>query len=499
MAPHRFVLPGCVVHGLSKFYMKTGRTMATRRGRQSKAPKENEESGHGGTENIGGKIIPPGTTGRYLILFQKGAGASGIKALREGGGFNVASTADFEGGVVTPEGVAGADAITFDKLDIAVVDSLPDQMRAASATAGENLILAVEPERIVYALNDEIPDATLPTVLPVYPSPSASVELASTLDYLHGYRDAVNHLVAQLLGEGPANLHEEAIAAAINELQATWGLQVTKAIASRFSGRGIRVAVLDTGMDLGHPDFAGRAVQSQSFIANQSVQDGHGHGTHCIGTSCGPLRPQRLPRYGIAYEAEIFAGKVLSNQGSGVDSGILAGINWAVTNGCAVVSMSLGAPVQAGQGFSQVFEQAAQRVLAAGTLIVAAAGNESHRPTLIAPVGHPANCPSIMAVAAVDQRLRVASFSCGGLNPDGGQVDIAAPGLTVISTWPRPALYNNISGTSMATPHIAGIAALLAEANPNARGRALQSLLLQGAKRLLQPARDVGAGLVQAP
>ena len=123
---------------------------------------------------------------------------------------------------------------------------------------------------------------------------------------------------------------------------------------------------------LDHPDLTGRRITAQSFIEGQQVQDGHGHGTHCIGTACGARRPGILPRYGVAYEAEIFAGKVLSNQGSGGDGGILAGIQWAITNGCAIVSMSLGAPVQAGQPFSQVFEQAARRALARGTLIISA-------------------------------------------------------------------------------------------------------------------------------
>jgi subtilisin len=104
-----------------------------------------------------------------------------------------------------------------------------------------------------------------------------------------------------------------------------------------------------------------------------------------------------------------------------------------------------------------------------------------------------------MAVGALDQQLQVAGFSNGGLNPQGGQVDIAGPGVAVRSTWPRPLLYRTISGTSMATPHVAGLAALLAEADPEARGRVLASLLLQTARRLELPARDVGSGLGQAP
>ncbi len=252
-------------------------------------------------------------------------------------------------------------------------------------------------------------------------------------------------------------------------------------------------------MDLDHPDFVGRQISAKSFVQGESVQDGHGHGTHCIGTACGPRQPQQLPRYGVAYEAEIFAGKVLSNRGSGSDGSILAGIEWAINNNCAVISMSLGAPTMVGQGFSRIFEQVAQRALANGTLIIAAAGNESRRPGTINPVSHPANCPSIMAVAALDQILETAWFSSAGLNPSGGQVDIAGPGVDVTSCWPRPTLYNTISGTSMATPHVAGVAALHAQANPGTRGASLGWLLLQSSRRLDLPTQDTGVGLVQAP
>ena len=164
---------------------------------------------------------------------------------------------------------------------------------------------------------------------------------------------------------------------------------------------------------------------SQSFVG-EPVQDLHSHGTHCIGTACGPRKPQRLPAYGIASEAEIYAGKVLSNQGSGADGGILSGIDWAIRNKCTVISMSLGAPVAVNAAFSTVYETVAQRALAAGSLIVAAAGNESSRPGRIAPVGHPANCPSIIAVAAVYSSLAIDRFSSRGINMRGGQVDIAA-------------------------------------------------------------------------
>lgn len=379
----------------------------------------------------------------------------------------------------------------FPELGIAVVDAPPDQVQAIGVAAADSGVLAIEPERIVYAIEDGPMQPGLPGLSP----PSSA---GFPLDYLKGYRDAVNHLYDALTGAVPGELGAEAVPSFI-ETELTWGLQATKVPASRFTGRGIRVAVLDTGLDAGHPDFAGRRITTQSFIQGEQVQDGHGHGTHCIGTACGARRPGQLPRYGIAYEAEIFAGKVLSNQGSGADGGILSGIQWAVANGCAIISMSLGGRVGPGQSYSRVFEHAARRVLARGTLIIAAAGNESQRPGFIAPVGHPANCPSIMAVGALNRQFQVAPFSCGGLNPEGGQVDIAGPGVDIRSSWPRPVLYNSISGTSMATPHVAGIAALWAECDPQFRGRALMSILTQSARRLPLLTRDIGAGLVQAP
>ncbi|MEV4067618.1 S8 family serine peptidase [Nonomuraea dietziae] len=201
-----------------------------------------------------------------------------------------------------------------------------------------------------------------------------------------------------------------------------------------------------------------------------------------------------LPRYGAACDAEIFAGKVLSNAGSGSDRSILAGINWAVSHRCRVISMSLGAPTKVGDTYSRVYETVAQRALEKGTLIVAAAGNSRPRP-----VNHPANCPSIMAVGAITPDFTVAPFSCIGINLDGGQVDIAAPGVDVYSSYKEPTGYRRLSGTSMATPHVAGVVALLAEAFPNEGPAELKLRLLSSAQHLPLPNTDVGVGLVQAP
>jgi subtilisin family serine protease len=443
---------------------------------------------------------PPGTTGRYLVLFERGATAKAPDTLNRLAGLSVASSADFAGGIAASGDMGGADAVMFQDLGICVTAAPPEQTRLLGVAAAETGILAVEPERIVYVSGSEPGGAPgLPGIpgFPGLPDLGHSAGSVLPLDYLRGYRDAVNALYEKL-STGAEVADAGMTPSLASEVEITWGLQATRVPASQFTGKGIRVAVLDTGMDVGHPDFVGRVIKTASFITGEPVQDGHGHGTHCIGTSCGPKRPQTMPRYGVACEAEIYAGKVLSNSGSGGDSGILAGIQWAIDNKCVVVSMSLGGPVQPGQSFSQVFEHAARRALLAGTLIIAAAGNDSRRPQTIRPVSHPANCPSIMAVAAVDRNFGTASFSNGGLNPQGGQVDIAGPGVSIRSSWPRPTLYRSIDGTSMATPHVAGIAALYAESDASFRGRVLMSMLTQYARRLSASARDVGAGLVQA-
>jgi subtilisin family serine protease len=423
--------------------------------------------------------VTSGTTGRTLVLFEEGAAADGLQAVQEA------------------TGVAAAGAEYFETLGVAVYDSPPDQVATAGGSAA---VLAVEPERIVYALEIAPPLGNGLAVTAPFAPPAAMAAPPSgggrSAEYLRGFRDAVVHLTDGLAPDAAAS---EAALAAVDETQATWGLQATKVVNCCRTGVGIRVAVLDTGFDEQHPDFAGRSITTRSFITGEEVQDGHGHGTHCIGTALGAKCPGVKPRYGIAYEAEIFAGKVLSNAGSGGDAGILAGIEWAIQNSCAVVSMSLGAPTRPGQAFSQVFERVARRAQEQGTLIVAAAGNESRRPGVINPVAHPANCPSIMAVGALDAQGAIAPFSNRGINPDGGQVDIAGPGVAVHSSWPMPTRYRTISGTSMATPHVAGIAALYAEEDATARGAALGRLLTGGAQRLTLPSSDVGAGMVQAP
>jgi len=421
------------------------------------------------------------TTGRLLVLLSERSVRASVAALRRAAGRHVATTLDVRSGVLPPEQADAADAVLFDRLGVALVNVDPrDAARSARirAAAEENAarILAVEPERYVHAYGarrSSIPART----------PAAS-------------RNSTAPARPRRARPAPPG----APAPAGSERENTWGLAATLVPASAFSGKGVKVAVLDTGFDLKHPDFPSRSVTAVSFVAGVKPQDGHGHGTHCIGTACGPREPYHPPRYGVAFGAAILAGKVLDDGGGGADGGILAGINWAITQGARVVSMSLGAEVTIKDPFSEVFEAVGQRALAAGTLIVAAAGNESDRRSgWLAPVGHPANCPSILAVGAVDSKLQLGNFSNRGLVPKGGQVDLVAPGVDVLSAFPMPERSRRLSGTSMATPHVAGIAALYAEAHPKATATELWTFLTQHARRLPLLATDVGAGLVQAP
>lgn len=429
-------------------------------------------------------------TGRYLVTFKESAAEEGAQTFGARG-MRVADARDFTDQAATLEAVGDADAVLFPEIGVALVGADAAQERSIHANAeiaSDSPIEAIEPEYFVFPQQD--PSSTLlREVVARRGQVDGGEQLRTSLtrtplqdpaEYLRGFARAAQAIAGDLTEMDRAELDAEEDPLVLG---ATWGLIKCKVPPSVRSGLGIRVAVLDTGLDLGHPDFAGRTIVSATFVG-QPVQDLHSHGTHCIGTACGPKAPPgSTPRYGIAYRAPIFVGKVLSNSGSGVTAGVLAGMNWAIANKCVAISMSLGspAPVQA------AYTAAGQAALNKGCLIVAAAGNNASN------TGAPANSPTIMSVASLDPTLAPSSFS------NFGKVEISAPGRDVFSSVPRPTRYGIKSGTSMATPHVAGVAALWAETSPTLRGILLWRKLMATAKHLPFPAARVGAGLVQAP
>jgi hypothetical protein len=423
------------------------------------------------------------TTGGYIIIFKDNAydDVQYIQStLNNVAGFSSGPTsADYAEGNIVASDLDGQETFFFNRLGIAVVSGNETvQPLMTSALDINSPILSIEPEYLVY--------------------PSNNVFNAQAAEYLRGYRDAVNHLYEQLVSDDLptgielANFFQDTS-------QFTWGLQATKVNISRFSGKGMKVAVLDTGLDLTHPDFQGRAIQSQSFVSGVTVDDVNGHGTHCIGTACGSLSPASgVRRYGVACNAEIFVGKVFDNRSrpSAPTRSIIAGIEWALRQGCQVASLSLGASVN---NKILQYDVPLRRVLQAGLLVVAAAGNNANRPMNPGFVEPPANSDDALAVAALDNQLRIANFSGRSslVTGQGGKVNIAGPGVSVFSSYLQGE-HTLLNGTSMATPHVAGIAALWAEATGD-RGVALWRRLEQSALPLTLPSVDVGVGLVQAP
>jgi subtilisin len=241
----------------------------------------------------------------------------------------------------------------------------------------------------------------------------------------------------------------------VNKINAevVWGhAEGATAVIPGQGGAGATVAVIDTGVDCGHEDLAGGCVYGADFTGAGQPFDDHGHGTHVAGII--GARANGVGTIGVAPESTIHAVKVLSGNGSGALSWVAAGIDWAVTNNIQVINMSLSATVT-----SIALSEAVAAAHAAGVVVVSAAGNSG----CCNSVGYPAKLPGSLAVGATDASDMLASFSSTG-----PEVDVVAPGVAVRAPVPtgtctlcHPSGYQVLNGTSMAAPHVAGLAALL--------------------------------------
>ena len=257
-------------------------------------------------------------------------------------------------------------------------------------------------------------------------------------------------------------------------------------------GAGIGVAVLDTGIDVDHEDL--KVVGGKRFYlrgltlrSDDQYNDVYGHGTHVAGTIAALDNDYGV--VGVAPAVNLYAVKVLGDNGSGSTSAIIAGIEWVRDQGnISIINMSLGSSL-----YSYAFDQACKNAYLDGILIVASAGNSGNDAGTGDTVGYPAKYDSVIAVAASDIYDDRAYFSSTG--PD---VDLIAPGVNIMSTVPDSQYEDGWSGTSMASPHVAGTAALVWAADPTMSNGEVWSILTTTAQDLSLPSEHQGKGLVRA-
>ena len=226
-----------------------------------------------------------------------------------------------------------------------------------------------------------------------------------------------------------------------------WGLKLLgiPPLWKETKGEGIKVAVLDTGIALEHPDLAPALLEARDFTRSPSAAyDAQGHGTHVSGIIAARRNAHGI--VGVAPETKILMAKVLNDEGAGTSQDIVAGIRWAVEAGADILSMSLGSSEP-----DEEIHQALLLAISKGIFVITAAGNEG--PDLDT-VGYPASFPEMVAVGSIDRRQQLSRFSSRGR-----QVDVVAPGDQITSCYP-PRGYAVLSGTSMATPFVSGVVAL---------------------------------------
>jgi subtilisin family serine protease len=276
-------------------------------------------------------------------------------------------------------------------------------------------------------------------------------------------------------------------AALTNELTSTWGVGHIKsdyAHSRSHFGAGVKVAVIDTGIDYTHPEFATVYKGGYNFINRTSnPMDDNNHGTHVAGTIA--AAKNGIGVVGVSPHIELYALKVFGADGSANYSDIIAAIDWSVRNGIHIANHSYGSSQDPGTVVRQAYDNAA----VAGVLHIAAAGNSGRANGRGDNVNFPARYESVVAVAATDKNNARASFSSTG-----PAVAIAAPGVGIPSTITNNR-YASYNGTSMASPHVAGVAALLKGMNPSLTPTAISEILRNSAIRL--GSSDLfGAGLV---
>ncbi|MBD9728292.1 S8 family peptidase [Streptomyces caniscabiei] len=292
---------------------------------------------------------------------------------------------------------------------------------------------------------------------------------------LNGYSAELSATEAKRLAADPAVAsveQDQVFTVDATQTSAPWGLdrsdQASLPLSGTYTypdsaGSGVTAYVIDTGVRISHAQFGGRAFNGYDAVSNDNVaQDGNGHGTHVASTIAGST-------YGIAKQAKIVAVRVLNNAGSGTTAGVVAGIDWVTANhsGPSVANMSLGG------GASTAIDTAVRNSISSGVTYAVAAGNSSANASSYSP----ARVTEAITVGATTNTDARASYSNYG-----SVLDIFAPGSSITAGWyTSDTATNTISGTSMATPHVAGAAAVYLAGHPSATPAQVASALTAGA------------------
>ncbi|MFJ9623295.1 S8 family serine peptidase [Streptomyces sp. NPDC101181] len=279
-----------------------------------------------------------------------------------------------------------------------------------------------------------------------------------------------------------------------------------KVWSAGYRGDGVKVAVLDTGVDRSHPDLADRVAVAEDFSGSSGTGDVFGHGTHVASIVGGSGAASGGSRRGVAPGAQLLVGKVLGDDGYGSESQVVAGMEWAVEEGADVVNMSLGssAATDGTDPMSAALNDLSRR---SGTLFVVSAGNDGENGPRT--IGSPGAADAALTVGAVDRNDALAPFSSRGprLGDDAVKPDVTAPGVAIEAARasgtsmgaPVDEHYTAASGTSMASPHVAGLAALLAQRHPDWTGAQLKDALISSAvPGDGQKVTEQGAGRIDA-
>lgn len=264
-----------------------------------------------------------------------------------------------------------------------------------------------------------------------------------------------------------------------------WGVEKIGApeVWNRATGKGVRVAVLDTGIDTAHPDLKDNVRGAFDTIKETpDVIDDNGHGTHVAGIIA--ALDNEFGVVGVSPDVDIYAAKAFDSRGQGRTSDIIQAIEWCVEQDVNIINMSFGT-----RDSTKALELAIDKAAKAGILMIAAAGNEGAKDSVL----YPARDPNVIGVAASTPDDRIASFSSSGR-----EVDVTGPGEGVYSTYNRSG-YKSLSGTSMSCPHVSGVAALVLSAEPGLSAEQVKEIVLATATELEGFGREQqGAGLVSA-